>query len=243
MHLKTVVIQSAPDSRPRWVTDCLLGVEAWSKDHAFTYQFFDDSFFDVLPDWYRQKLSGRGPILADLARLLHIKAALEAGADRVIWCDADTLIIDGSWQPSTTTHSRFGEEHWLQRDKSGRLEIRRQPHNAFMIFLQASPVLNFLIHTIESMIARVDPDHIAPQMVGPKLLKALHNLAHFDLEPEAGAMSPLLLKAIRQSDTKVIEFFVERSGQVPKCLNLCASLIDEIDLDIHIIRQQVAVLL
>ena len=43
-------------------------------------------------------------------------------------------------------------------------------------------------------------------------------------------MSPLLLKAIRQSDTEVIEFFVERSGQVPKCLNLCASLIDEIDL-------------
>ena len=32
-------------------------------------------------------------------------------------------------------------------------------------------------------------------------------------------MSPLLLKAIRQSDTEVIEFFVERSGQVPKCLN------------------------
>ena len=67
-------------------------------------------------------------------------------------------------------------------------------------------VLNFLIHTIESMIARVDPEHIAPQMVGPKLLKALHNLAHFDLESEAGAMSPLLLKAIRQSDTEVIEF-------------------------------------
>ena len=56
-------------------------------------------------------------------------------------------------------------------------------------------------------------------------------------------MSPLLLKAIRQSDTEVIEFFVERSGQVPKCLNLCASLIDEIDLDIQSIRQQVAVLL
>ena len=93
------------------------------------------------------------------------------------------------------------------------------------------------------MIARVDPEHIAPQMVGPKLLKALHNLAYFDLESEAGAMSPLLLKAIRQSDTEVIEFFLERSGQVPKCLNLCASLIDETDLDIQSIRQQIAALL
>ena len=243
MHLKTVVIQSAPDSRPRWVTDCLLGVEAWSKDHGFAYRFFDDSFFDVLPDWYRKKLSGRGPILADLARLLHIRAALETGADRVIWCDADTLIIDRSWQPSVTTHSRFGEEHWLQRDKSGRLEIRRQPHNAFMIFLQESPVLSFLIHTIESMIKRVDSDHIAPQMVGPKLLKALHSLAHFDLEPEAGAMSPVLLDAVRRADTQIIEFFRERNAPAPKCLNLCASLIEDSDVDVQDIRQRVARLL
>ena len=56
------------------------------------------------------------------------------------------------------------------------------------------------------MIEHVDPDPIAPQMVGPKLLKALHNLAHFDLEPEAGTMSPLLLKAIRYADTEVMSF-------------------------------------
>jgi hypothetical protein len=56
-------------------------------------------------------------------------------------------------------------------------------------------------------------------------------------------MSPLLLTAIRQADAEVIDFFLERSGQVPKCLNLCASLIDETDLDIQSIRQQVAVLL
>jgi hypothetical protein len=80
-------------------------------------------------------------------------------------------------------------------------------------------------------------------MVGPKLLKALHSLAHFDLEPEAGAMSPLLLKAISQADIDVIDFFLERSGQVPKCLNLCASLIDESDLDIEGIRQEIAALL
>ena len=221
----------------------MLGVEAWSKDHAFAYQFFDDSFFDVLPDWYRQKLSGRGPILADLARLLHIRAALEAGADRVIWCDADTLIIDQQWQPSETQNSRFGEECWLQRDKSGRLEVRRQPHNAFMIFMATTPVLDFLIHTIKSMIKRVDPDYIAPQMVGPKLLKALHNLAHFDLEPEAGAMSPLLLQAICQGDMKAIAFFRERSGKAPKCLNLCASLIEEADIDVQDIRQRAALLL
>ena len=144
----------------------------------------------MLPNWYRQKLLGRGPILADLARSLHIGAALKAGPDRVIWCDADMLIIDGSWQPSVTAHARSGEECWLQTGKSGRLEVRRQPRYAFMIFLQASPVLNFLIHTVELMIAHLDSECITPQMVGPKLLKALYNLAHFYPEPEAGLMSP-----------------------------------------------------
>ena len=241
--MKTLVIQSASDDRPQWVSDCLMGVEAWARNQEFAYQFYDDDFFAVLPEWYREKLSGRGPILADLARLLHIRAALEAGADRVIWCDADTLIIDESWQPSETEHSRFGEEYWLQRDKSGGLEVRRQPHNAFMIFLQESPVLSFLIHTIESMIKRVDSDHIAPQMVGPKLLKALHSLAHFDLEPEAGAMSPVLLDAVRRADIQIIEFFRERNAPAPKCLNLCASLIDDSDVDVQDIRQRVARLL
>ena len=87
--------------------DCLLGLEAWSKDQGFAYQFFDDTLFDLLPDWYRQKLSGRGPILVDLARLSHIRGVLEASADQVISYDADILIIDGSWQPWVTVQSRF----------------------------------------------------------------------------------------------------------------------------------------
>ena len=112
-----------------------------------------------------------------------------------------------------------------------------------MVFLQTSPVLDFLIHTTESMIKRVDPDHIAPQMVGPKLLKALHNLADFDLEPEAGAMSPLLLRAIRDADMEVLAFFQERRTRPTKCLNLCASVIDETGVDIQDIRKKAAELL
>ena len=124
----------------------------------------------------------------------------------------------------------------------GQLEIRRQPYNAFMIFLQAAPVLSFLIHTIESMIARVDPHHIAPQMVARKPLKTIHNPTHFDLEPEADDISPPLLKAICQVDTEVSDFFLEQSSQVSKCLQSCASLIDECHLDIECTRQKVSVL-
>ena len=41
---------------------------------------------------------------------------------------------------------------------------------------------------LQDCIERADAAHIAPQMVGPKLLKALNNLAQFTLVPEAAAL-------------------------------------------------------
>ena len=214
----------------------MAGVASWAENSRFEYVCYGDEFFDVLPAWYRQKLVGRGPILADLARLIHVRSALKEGYEAVIWCDSDTLIIDPSWQPKTPSHSIFGHELWLQRGKSGHLEIRKQPHNAYLMFTATSPVLDFLIHTVESIIHRADPEHIAPQMVGPKLLKALNTFAEFDLEHAAGAMSPMLLDALLSGDSEITSYFKEAQVSPPKVMNLCASLVGSYDLDVEKIR-------
>jgi hypothetical protein len=234
--VRKVVLQSAPSDKPEWVSECIDSVSEWASAIGADYVYFDDRFFDVLPDWYQSKLVGRGPILADLARLLHIKTLLAEGVDSVIWCDADTLVVDAYWRPEIPLHSRFGEEFWLQCNKAGALEVRRQPHNAFMIFSQASPVLDFLIHTTQSLIRRVDPAHIAPQMVGPKLIKALHTFADFELEPAAGAMSPLLMQALLSGDPATINVFNNALSTPPKMMNLCASLHDEPEIDVSAVR-------
>lgn len=214
----------------------MAGVASWAENSRFEYVCYGDEFFDVLPAWYRQKLVGRGPILADLARLIHVRSALKEGYEAVIWCDSDTLIINPSWQPKTPSHSIFGHELWLQRGKSGHLEIRKQPHNAYLMFTATSPVLDFLIHTVESIIHRADPEHIAPQMVGPKLLKALNTFAEFDLEHAAGAMSPMLLDALLSGDSEITSYFKEAQLSPPKLMNLCASLVGSDDLDVEKIR-------
>ena len=237
--MKTVVLQSAPLERPLWVTDCMAGVARWAENNRFEYACYGDEFFDALPAWYRQKVEGRGPILADLARLIHARSVLQEGYEAVIWCDSDTLIIDPLWQPTTPSHSIFGYELWLQRDKLGRLEIRKQPHNAYLMFTATSPVLDFLIHAVESIIHRADPKHIAPQMVGPKLLKALNTFADFDLEYAAGAMSPLLLEALVSDDDEIASYFKAAQTSPPKLMNLCASLVGSDDLDIEKIRAAV----
>lgn len=214
----------------------MASVASWAENSRFEYVCYGDEFFDVLPAWYRQKLVGRGPILADLARLIHVRSALKEDYEAVIWCDSDTLIIDPSWQPKTPSHSIFGHELWLQRGKSGHLEIRKQPHNAYLMFTATSPVLDFLIHTVESIIHRADPEHIAPQMVGPKLLKALNTFADFDLEHAAGAMSPMLLDALLSGDSEITSYFKEAQVSPPKVMNLCASLVGSDDLDVEKIR-------
>jgi len=221
----------------------MAGVAHWAENNSFEYACYGDEFFDALPAWYRQKLEGRGPILADLARLIHARSVLQGGYEAVIWCDSDTLIIDPLWQPITPSHSIFGHELWLQRDKSGRLEIRKQPHNAYLMFTATSPVLDFLIHTVESIIQRADPEHIAPQMVGPKLLKALNTFADFDLEHAAGAMSPLLLEALVSDDDEITSYFKAAQTSPPKLMNLCASLVGSGDLDVEKIRAAVTLAL
>ena len=217
----------------------MASVAQWAEINGFEYACYGDEFFDVLPTWYRQKLEGRGPILADLARLIHARSALQNGYEAVVWCDSDTLVIDSEWQPTTPTHSIFGHELWLQRDKAGRLDIRRQPHNAYFMFTASTPVLDFLIHTTQSLIRRVDPAHIAPQMVGPKLIKALHTFADFELEPAAGAMSPLLMQALLSRDPTTINHFKNALITPPKMMNLCASLHDEPEIDVSAVRDGV----
>jgi len=168
---------------------------------------------------------------------------LQEGYEAVIWCDSDTLIIDPTWQPTTPSHSIFGHELWLQRDKAGRLEIRRQPHNAYLIFTATTPVLDFLIHTVESIIHRADSAHIAPQMVGPKLLKALNTFADFDLEHAAGAMSPLLFKALVSNKSEITSYFKAAQISAPKIMNLCSSLVGSDSLDVEKIRAAVNIAL
>ena len=217
----------------------MAGVKQWAENNGFEYDCFGDEVFDVLPAWYRQKLQGRGPILADLARLVHARAALQDGYEAVVWCDSDTLVIEPDWQPTTPAHSIFGQELWLQQDKSWRLEIRKQPHNAYFMFTASSPVLDFLIHTVESIIHRADPAHIAPQMVGPKLLKALNTFADFYLEPSAGAMSPLLSESLLKDQSEITSYFKEDQPTAPKLINLCASLVGGDYLDIDKLKRSV----
>ena len=218
------ILQSAAAVRPEWVNRCMRSVADWCQRQEYHYHCIGDALFEWVTPELRAKLHDRRPILADLARLRWIEAELATRGGRVVWIDADTLVVDAAWRVPDSAHTFFGEECWVQLTTEGAWRAYQSPHNAFMGFTAASPVLGFLAYLSESIIARADAAHIAPQMVGPKLLKVLNNLAQFTLVPEAGAVSPALLTEW-VGDAGPATACYEQATRPPLALvNLCSSL-------------------
>lgn len=214
-----------------WIGRCVDSARSWADGNGYDYRFLGDEIFDVLPASYRHKLIGRAPIQADLARLLLLHIALnEGGYRQAVWLDADTLVFDPdalSLDLGDETCA-FGREIWIAPDKKGKLKAWRNVHNAICVFRKGDPVLPFLIATVERIITRADPEKIAPQMVGPKLLSALDGLYDFALMDRVGAFSPHVIADLAVDGGAALDKLRRETRRLglpaPAAANLCASL-------------------
>lgn len=262
---KTLVLQSAQSQRAQWLDTCLVSVESWAAQANYSYRFIGDELFDQVPDWYMCKVAGRMPIASDLGRLLWIKNLLDQGeADIVVWLDADVLVFAPSkLKVAPVSSCVFGQELWVQKNlpkshpkgaekpqrQRSTWQARKNVHNALAAFRKDCPVLPFLIEVIQRMMHRVDANFIAPQMMGPKLLSNLHNLADFELMPSVGALSPEVIldltgKQAGHKETGVEDLQGAHQGALQALLakqtepllaaNLCSSLLGELSPDTQV---------
>jgi len=217
--------------RDTWVGRCLGSVERWAESRGFDYRFFGDEALGRTPDWYREKLGTRTPIVADLARLLLIQEALAGDYERACWLDADVLLFAPDRLALSFDQScAFGREYWMEADGRGQIKVRRNVHNAICAFKAGCPVLPFLIHATQRIIRRADPERIAPQMVGPKLIGALHNIVGFDLIEGVGAFSPAVIDELEQVPGEAVAALLRETPVPLAGANLCASLQSSRDL-------------
>ncbi len=234
MAADTLVIQShnAEAAARGWLARCLASVRAWAEMRGHAYAFHGDEALARTPDWYREKAGDRLPVVADHARLLLLHEAVEsAGYRRAVWLDADTLVCDPArFDPAAAGSGAVGMEAWVAPDpkRPQRLRVWRNLHNACLVFGPGDPRLPFLIHAVETVIDAADPARIAPQMVGPKLLKALQPFAGFTPLPEAGAASPDVLADLAAGAGPALDRLRAESPIAPAALNLCLSLAAEV---------------
>jgi len=228
---RVLVLQSASPDVARWQQRCMASVRDWAEGRGFAYRLLGDELFEQVPQWYMAKVRGRMPIAADLGRLQWAKRILHEGFDWVLWLDADVLVFaPAAFTPNLGQDCFFGQEHWVQPKAPGSKQwrVRKNIHNAFAGFPDHCVVLPFLTDLILRMMQRVDPDHIAPQMMGPKLLSSLHSLASFEHLPEVGALSPEVLMDIAgdQPASGALGALCLHQSRPLVAANLCGSLFD-----------------
>ena len=225
--MNTIVLQSySKESAPEWIHRCLESVRRWAEKQGYIRRIIGDELFDAVPDWYMTK-TGKGPIAADYARLVAMQKILsESAVEQVIWLDADVYVLDQDMSLASQGSCAFGQEVWVQQEAKS-LRTRKNVHNAVCLFKKHCVVLPFLAETVASIIRRADPDNIAPQMVGPKLLTALHSLYEFDLLPNVGAVSQEVARDISSRGGPALTMLLDKTPVPLQAVNLCSSLMDD----------------
>ena len=225
---ETLVIQSyRTEMVPAWINSCLGSVRAWASLCGLDYRFFGDEIFERVPAWYRERANGRLPVMTDLGRLILVRDALGSGARTVFWIDADVFIFDpDELQVEIDAEYAFSRELWVQQSARG-LKVYRNVHNAFCMFRQGNPFLDFYIHACQSVLHRVDSG-VPNQIVGTKLLTAMHNIIGFPLMEQVGMASPLVLQDLSAgSDGPALTRLVAKSPTTLRAVNLCGSLVGQ----------------
>ena len=225
MH--TLVFQSYKQKLPYWLHLCQQSVQSWSANHRYDYAFLGDDIFHFNPPWFDIKVHDRLPIRSDLSRLLYTQSALHQ-YERVVWMDIDCFVFAPDHLILKNEPYTFGQERWIQPHPKKGWKIYNNVCNAFFQFQRKNPFLLFYIETAKKMIQRVDKNHIAPQMIGPKLLTALHNIAQLSTTTMIGSASPWLIQECAQGGGPLVQH-VEKSIVKTPCaaLNLCNSLFEE----------------
>ena len=229
----TVVLQSHRSPLPApWLEACLTSVRAWAALCGFDYRFLGDELFEHLDPALIAKTRAQPVVATDLARLLALEALLDEGAERVLWVDADVLILDAERLRLDDAPALFGREVWVQRTAAGRLRSYRKIHNAFMAFRRGEPVLPFYRFSAERILAAYEAPAAAAvaaatpmvaQLIGPKLLTHLHNTVGFDVQEDAAMLPPLVAKELLGEPGAALACFAAASSTAPLAVNLCGS--------------------
>lgn len=199
-------------------------VAAWAKDQGWAYHVRGDDLFDLIPDDIRRKFSTQRPLLADIARLRWAREVFDQdpSMERVIWLDADVLLFAPENVTLPDADFAVGRQVWVQPDAKDKLRVYRQVHNAVLAIHRASPVLDFLIQTATDLAARHNGP-TSPQLLGPKLLTALHNIVGFGVIEGVGMASPRVLADISAGGGPAYELLQRESPEPLGALNLCSS--------------------
>jgi hypothetical protein len=222
--MKTVVFQSYRTSGVAgWIKTCMASTKAWAESRGFDYRFLDDSFFDLVPHWYRERCAGEVCPLTDLARLVAARKFLRAGYERTVWVDADVIVfapaaldveVDGGFA--------FCLEIWTSAGDNGEPQFDQRINNSVSVFTRDTQQLDFFIDAC-LRIAR-NKERLGKLDVATRFLSGLSALMPMPVLPNAGTFSPLLVRDIADGKETFVREYARVLPRPLAAANLCGSL-------------------
>jgi uncharacterized protein YacL (UPF0231 family) len=226
--MKTIVYQSyRGNETPNWLENCMQTVKDWAELKGFDYRRVDN-FFDYVPDWYIDKSQGKINVIADLARLEIAKKFLEQGYEQTIWMDADVVVFDpDNLNIETTEEYLVCREVWLDTEDDqnlgeGTLFCTEKVTNSLVYFTQKNSFLDFYIYATKSILKN-QTGRLSRLAVSTKFLSRLYEIMELPLFPNMGLFSPILMHAIVEDKTEIIELYTKALKSPIYAANLCLS--------------------
>ena len=226
--MKTIVYQSyRTQGVAAWITTCMGTVKAWAQANGYEYAFIDDSLFDRVPAWYRDRVGSQMCPMADYARLACAREFLAQGYERTVWVDADVLVFaPENLRVDVTDSFAYCHEVWLGLDPKGDPVCYRNINNAVTVFVKGTAYLDFFIDAAERTVRARDA--VTKTSVSTQFLSRLWQILPFHLLTNVGLFSPLLMVDIACGASRYLPAYGRALPQPLACANLCGSLVGEL---------------
>lgn len=221
--MKTVVYQSfRTDNVPGWIQTCLNSVRSWAEHRGFAYRFWDDRFFDLVPEELRPRASSHVCLLSDYARLAAARDLLGEGFDRVVWVDADIVVLDpDKFTVDLASGFSFCREVWHDRTFWGRPFFKLSVNNSVSVFCRDETVLDPYLNAAQALLA--GSDALTPASLGTHWLTAFRRRQPFPLLTSVGILSPEMMYRFLQQDADFLRRYLRFQTSPVYAVNLCHS--------------------
>lgn len=221
--MKTILLQSYRTSDvPAWIAASMASVRAWGQGQGWDYEFMDDAFFALAPDWVRERCVGNPYAVTDICRLMWLKQKLVQGFERAVWADADLLVFapQALTIPTGVGHG-FARELFLQVAADGRAKPLYGVNNALMAFERGDSMLDAYVEACHARLRALPAGPVPRTALGPAILTELaarHGLKRIE---GVGLFSLAVMQDIVQGGGAVLREYLRLSKVRPAAANLC----------------------
>ncbi|MHB8408983.1 MAG: hypothetical protein ACYDHY_12975 [Acidiferrobacterales bacterium] len=197
-------------------------VQTWAAANQWNYEFLDDRFLSLAPQWVRQHCAGNLYAITDVCRLQWMRNALDAGYERVIWADADILVFEASLVNVQTVRGHaFAHELFLCLSPDGGVTLIEGLNNSLMVFEKQQEVLDVYLAKCLARLRSLPPGAVPRTALGPTLLRELRSEHPLHPLHGIGLFTLAVMREIANGGGRLIPELLRSSPARLGAANLC----------------------